>query len=121
MPRQRDEQLRLLHEDVARRQYHSRGPQRIADTLSKLMARRGYAQIESAGERDEVWRATVGQQLAQYTRVGNIRRGVIEVTVSNSAVLQELTFRKADLVRRIAKALPDQKIRDVRFRIGTLP
>ena len=45
---------------------------------------------------------------------------VVEVTVCNSAVLQELTFRKTELVKKIATALPDQKIRDMRFRIGTL-
>ena len=115
-----DEDIRHLHDEVARRQYHQKSPQRIADTLSTLMARRGYAQLESAGERDEAWKVVAGPQMAPHSRLGNIRRGVVEVTVCNSAVLQELTFRKTELIQKMSTALPDQKIRDMRFRIGTL-
>jgi hypothetical protein len=52
--------------------------------------------------------------------MGNVRRGVVEVTVSNSAALQELTFRKAELIARISAALPEQNICDIRFRVGML-
>ena len=38
----------------------------------------------------------------------------------NSAVLQELTFQKKQLLEKIVVALPDQKIRDLRFRIGVV-
>ncbi len=96
MPENRNDEIARLHEDVARRQYYQKNPQRIADTLSTLMARRGYAQLEAAGERDEVWKDAVGEQMAPHSRIGHIRRGVVEVTVCNSAVLQELTFRKAE-------------------------
>jgi predicted nucleic acid-binding Zn ribbon protein len=116
----RDEDIRELHEQVARRQYYQKSPQRIADTLSTLMARRGYAQLEATQERESAWKSAVGDPLACHTRVGNIRRGIVEVIVSNSAALQELTFRKAELMGKLATALPDQKIKDVRFRIGTL-
>ena len=58
--------------------------------------------------------------MASYSRLGNIRRGVVEVTVSNSTVLQELTFQKTELLKKITTALPDQKIRDLRFRVGSV-
>ena len=96
------------------------GPQPIADTLSVLLARRGYAFVEAAAEREGVWGAIVGAKIAQYSRMGNIRRGVLEVTVCNSAMLQELTFQKKKLLEKILVALPDQKICDVRFRIGVV-
>ncbi len=118
MPAKRENEIRQLHEEVARRQYYQKSPQRIADTLSTLMARRGYAQLEIAGERDEIWKAVVGKQMAPHCRIGNIRRGVVEITVCNSAVLQELTFRKAELIKKVSTALPDQKINNIRFRVG---
>ncbi len=116
----RDDEIRQLHEDVARRQYYQKSPQRIAETLSTLMARRGYGHVEAAGQRDEAWQRIVGEAMAAYSRLGNVRRGVVEVTVSNSAVLQELTFQKTELLQKITAALPDQKIRDVRFRVGSI-
>ena len=61
-----------MNSDSCTRMLHGgntiRGPQRIADTLSKLMARRGYAQMESAGERDEAWQTAVGSpDLSAYS------------------------------------------------------
>ena len=59
-------------------------------------------------------------KLAPHTRAGNVRRGVLEVIVANSAALHELSFVKAKVIKTLAKLAPDQKIRDVRFRVGTL-
>ena len=120
MRRPVDDEIRQLHDDVTRRQFYSKGPQPIAETLSVLLARRGYACVEAAAERDEAWKAVVGEKMAHYSRMGNIRRGVLEVMVCNSAVLQELTFQKKQLLEKIVVALPDQKIRDLRFRIGVV-
>ena len=109
MPQKRDDEIRQLHEDVARRQYYQKSPQRIADTLSTLMARRGYAHLKSSDAREEAWKTAVGAEMAPYTRVGNIRRGVVEVTVTNSAVLQELTFRKTSCSRRSPPPCPTER------------
>lgn len=112
-----DDEIQRLHAEVARRQYYDRRPRRIAEVLNTLIARRGYSELEAAGERDEAWKAAVGKPMSAYSRIGGIRRGVVEVTVSNSAALQELTFRKAELIRKISAALPDQKIHGMRFRV----
>jgi predicted nucleic acid-binding Zn ribbon protein len=115
-----EDELRLLQEEVRRKQYYQRHPQRIADTLSGLMARRGYAQEHSSEERDAAWRTAAGEAFARYSRPANLRRGVLEVTVANSAVMQELTFRKKQLLKELLQALPHLKIRDLRFRVGAL-
>ena len=115
-----EDDLRTLKEEVARKQYYQRSPQRIADTLSGLMARRGYAQERSTTERDMAWQQAVGGSFAKHSRPANLRRGVLEITVSNSAVMQELTFRKKKLLKKLLEILPNLKIRDLRFRVGTL-
>lgn len=97
-----------------------RGPQRVADILSELMARRGFARIRAAEAYEQAWRETAGTLLAQYSRVGNLRRGALEITVANSTLLQELTFQKADLLKRLTERLPDEGIRDLRFRLGSI-
>lgn len=120
MARQPGEELRRLQAEVARRQYAFRRPQAIRETLSMLLARRGYADVTGAAEREQAWRQTVGQPLAAYTRVGAVRRGVLEILVGNSAVMQELTLQKRQLLQDLNKAFPDQPIRDLRFRIGAV-
>jgi predicted nucleic acid-binding Zn ribbon protein len=95
-------------------------PQRIGDILSQLMARRGYARIQSGGACADAWREAVGPEMAQFTRATQVRRGVLEVFVSNSTMVQEIGFRKALLIERLAALLPDEHIRDLKLRVGPI-
>ena len=94
------------------------GPQQIGITIAELMARRGYGQVEWREQVWQVWQAAAGEQLASKCCLGQIRRGVVEVTVASSSILQELAFRKQELLRKMQHSLPNAKIRDLRFRVG---
>jgi predicted nucleic acid-binding Zn ribbon protein len=96
------------------------GPQPIASILSELMARRGYARVRSAAAYDTAWRAAAGPLAAEYSRVGALRRGRLDVVVANSTLIQELVFQKPDLLKTLAKLLPDEGIQDLRFRVGVI-
>jgi len=98
----------------------ARGPQKIANVLAELMARRGYGRVRAGEVYDQAWRDAAGSLLAQYTRVGTLRRGALEITVANSTLLQEVTFQKADLLKRLVGLLPNEGIRDLRFWLGTV-
>ena len=95
-----------------------RGPQQIGIAIAELMARRGYGQIEWREQAWQAWQAAAGEHLASQCCVGHVRHGVVEVTVASSSVLQELTFQKQELLRKIQHSLPSAKIRDLRFRVG---
>jgi predicted nucleic acid-binding Zn ribbon protein len=96
------------------------GPRPIGDVLANLMARRGYARVRSGGQCASAWQAAAGEALAECTRATQVRRGVLEVLVGSSTVAQEIGFRKADLIRRLAELLPDEKIRDLKLRVGPI-
>ena len=98
----------------------ARGPERIGDVLAQLTARRGFAGVRRSGQRETAWREAAGELAAHYSRVGPIRRGKLEVTVANSTLLQELSFQKPSLLKALAKLLPDETIRDLRFRLGAI-
>lgn len=95
-------------------------PQPIADVLAQLLARRGYARQSAAASCEAAWKEAVGNSLAKATRPGNIRRGALEVFVANSTLLQELVFQKTQLLDRLRQLLPDEGIRDLRFRVGAI-
>lgn len=97
-----------------------RGPQAIGNVLSELMSRQGFARVQSAGAYDDAWREAAGPLVAAYTRVGQLRRGTLEVVVANSTLIQELGFQKAKLLKTLAELLPDQGIENVRFRVGNI-
>ena len=96
----------------------ARGPQAIGDVLVQLMARRGFAGVRRAATCEEAWRQAAGELAAGYSRVGAVRRGTLEVLVANSTLLQELTFQKQTLLETLGELLPDEKIPDLRFRLG---
>jgi len=97
-----------------------KGPRKIADVLAQLMARRGFARTQAAASCEAAWREAVGELVVGFTRVGQIRRGKLEVTVANSTVVQELSFQKRAILRTLARLLPEDQIQDLRFRVGPI-
>ena len=92
----------------------------ILDAARDVFAKRGYAQVQAAAGCEAAWRSAVGEKFAPHTRPGNVKRGVLEVVVRNSATLQELAFMKVKIVKQLGELAPEHKIRDVRFRIGAV-
>jgi predicted nucleic acid-binding Zn ribbon protein len=95
-------------------------PKPIADILAQLMARRGYAREQSSASYTEAWKRAVGEPMNKFTQAGSLKRGALEITVANSVLMQELGFRKSELLATLEQLLPDQKIRDLRFRVGSV-
>jgi predicted nucleic acid-binding Zn ribbon protein len=91
---------------------------KIAEILSELDARRGYARIRTAATAEEAWREAVGPEFGGKSRPGPVKRGVLEVIVANSMLAHELQFQKEQIVKKLAELLPQEKIRDLRCRIG---
>ena len=98
----------------------AKGPEPIGDILAQLMARRGFARVRSGEACEAAWREAAGEFAARYTRVGCIRRGKLEVTVASSTLVQELSFQKRVLLEALARLLPDERIKDLRFRVGPI-
>lgn len=113
-------ELEYVCRDIADRQRYRRGPKGIAGLINDLMARQGYGQMRTANRCLEAWAGSVGEMMAGHTRPGNVRRGVLEVFVRNSALLQELTFQKKKILGELTRRAPELKIRDVRFRVGNV-
>lgn len=97
-----------------------KGAQPIGDILSELMAKTGFARVQSGDALAVAWRRAAGELAARYSRVGTVKRGKLEVVVANSTLLQELSFQKRALVQALAQVVPEQRIHDLKFRLGTL-
>jgi len=97
-----------------------RGPQHVSSVLAQLMARRGFARQQGAAACQEAWGRAAGPLAAEHSRAGSVRRGALEVIVANSTLLQELSFQKLHLLERLRELLPDEGIRDIRFRVGSI-
>lgn len=99
------------------RRFFARRPKQIGSVIAQVVQKRGYAQVRAGNEREEAWTQAVGE-LASATQVGALRRGTLEIQVTNSLLMQELTFRKEELIKKLQTALPDANIKQLRFRVG---
>ena len=109
---------------MSRRRFESdrtrkKDPQRLGDVVTQLMARRGYGQVISSEAIQTAWQSIVGP-LETQCLPGNIKRGVLEIIVRNSLVMQELTFQKESLLRELQANVPESNISDLRFKIGVI-
>lgn len=93
---------------------------RIGDVLSELMSRRGYARVQASVLYSQAWQEAAGELLARYTRVGKVRRGSLELVVANSTWMQEITFEKQAILKRLAQLLPEERIVELRMRVGPI-
>lgn len=103
----------------SRRQY-ARKPKKISDVVAQLINARGYGRVQSMEQFESAWEAAAGTALARSSRPGQLKRGVLEITAGNSAVVQELTFQKQQILTALRAQLPDTKIRDLRIRVGAI-
>lgn len=92
----------------------------MRQVLAELMTRRGYAAAEGAARLSAAWVEAAGEQMARFTRVNGLRRGMFEVTVVNSAIVQEFGFQKQTLLCAVRRLMPDVNIRDIRFKVGPI-
>jgi predicted nucleic acid-binding Zn ribbon protein len=111
---------RNFHQDYQRKSIRIPSPKPVREALSQLLSKRGYAQVQTAAGCEAAWREAVGPKIAGDTRPGSVKRGVLEVLVRNSAVVQLLAFEKTRIIKTLTKLIPDHKIRDVRFRVGAI-
>ena len=60
----------------------------------------------------------VGEPISSHTRPDTIRFGTLHVLVDNSAWLQQLTFLKPELMKKIERYLGEGVIKDIALRLG---
>jgi predicted nucleic acid-binding Zn ribbon protein len=97
-----------------------KGPQQLSQALRQLIALRGYARPRGDAQLQNAWRDAVGQPIAKQTRAVAIRRGVLHVSVSNSALLSELNgFHKQLLLGKLTEMHGDLKIKELKFKLDS--
>ena len=100
-----------------RRPSPANDPLSIGRLMSRLMARAGYDRERGSSAVADAWRAAVPEPLCGASRPGLVRRGVLDVSVSHSAHVQEFGFHKAAILARLRELVPDAGIRDIRCRL----
>ena len=91
-----------------------RGPQLLSDILGELIVVRGYNRAWTRRVLENAWNIAIGKPQCYQTRIGEVRHGVLNVTVAHSILLEELmAFRKAELVASLGSGALGTAIHDI--------
>ena len=98
-----------------------RGPHSLSDILGELIVVRGYSRAWARRVLENAWNIAVGEPHCYQTQIGEVRHGVLNVTVAHSTLLEELVaFRKAKLVASLRSGALGTAIHDIQFRVGSV-
>jgi hypothetical protein len=96
---------------------NSGGPRPIGSVMSRLMARTGYERVQATDGLAAAWGQAAPESLRGASSVGLVRRGVLEVFVTHSALVQEFGFHKREVLARLGELVPAEGITDIRCRV----
>lgn len=86
--------------------------------LSQLFALKGLANARGDAQLTETWKAVAGDRIAERTAVMGVHRGVLQIAVVSSAMMNELAaFHKGRLVSELKENHAELKIKDIKFRL----
>jgi predicted nucleic acid-binding Zn ribbon protein len=95
------------------------GPQRIGEFVKQFLKRAGLDRPARESALADAWGQALGDpRLAAHVRPGTIRNGVLRAVVDSPVVLQQLSFRRREIVKRLGELAPGAGVRDVRFVVG---
>lgn len=89
----------------------------MSSWVNQLLARRGYAQVSVNEAMTEVVTTVLGDGFKNEFQIGNLKGGKLHIYAADSVILQELNFRKREILQAIVQSFPDSKVSDIRFRI----
>ena len=92
-------------------------PEYIKDILGKVVKKLEAKKRGNKGEILKSWGDITGD-IASHARPVIIKQQVLTVEVDSSAWLYALNLKKRKILEDIKKAVGEEKIKDIRFKIG---
>lgn len=89
----------------------------ISQVLDRLFLEKGYANEQSRDELLTAWEQAVGPVLSSQSKVGMIKRGMLQIFAANEIIMSELDFQKAKALKSLQKSVPEMKIRGLKFHL----
>ena len=104
------------------RRKSANGVRPLGEALAAYMRASGVGKAIEQSSIERRWRAAVGEEIAEHTRAVRLDRGVLEVDVDSSALLQELSaFYRDKILASLRSGDHPLRVADIRFRVAVIP
>lgn len=98
----------------------AKSPEDIKNILDKVIVQ---IEAKAPGKKEVIlnaWQKSVGEKAAGHSRPVSIRKSVLTIEIDSSTWLYELNLKRKSILKDIKKELGEDKIRDIRFRMGDI-
>ncbi len=91
-------------------------PMQLSHLLQNLVRKKGFAEQSSGEKLEQIWKTTAGQRVAERSFVRRLKSGVLEIGVTNGAILEELNcYLRHELLPAIQQQHPEPPIDSLKF------
>jgi len=102
-------------------QEQKKEPVHIKSIISDVLKKYRNDKRTNLFEISEIWKSTVGPMIANDTRPWKIKGNELEVHVSGPSWLQQLSYMKNDIIKKLNESLGEQVIKSIRFSVAHIP
>lgn len=93
-------------------------PVRVADLLSGLFRGQPLEKRLREGRIWEVWKQAVGAQIAEKAQPAKFRDGTLTVNVASAPWMQQLTFLRQEMIRKLNGLLGEELVKEIYLKAG---
>ncbi len=90
----------------------------VRGLLRRIFIRHGLGEQFHEQEPLLLWEEAVGERVARLTAPLRARKGIIFIEAQNHVLAQELSLLKEGYIKRLNELLGEERVRDIRFRVG---
>ena len=111
---------RMRHRGKGRRKKNSKGPETLEAILSRWLKKNQINATLGREQIDRRWEDTVGMEIAEKTRVVDLRGGTLVVEVDSAPLLGELSaYYREEIIQTLRQGDDFPNLREIRFRAAT--
>ena len=89
----------------------------VSRVLDRLFLEKGYANEQSRDSLVQAWQDAVGQSLGGQSKVGQVKRGALQIYAANEIVRSELEYLKSKALASVQATLPEMKIQSLKIHL----
>ncbi|MBF0100598.1 MAG: DUF721 domain-containing protein [Desulfobacterales bacterium] len=90
----------------------------IGDVLQHVIKQYRYVDDTEISQVFRHWKSMVGKDIADITKPKSLDNHILTVLVNNSSDLYHLRFLKSDIIAKLNASLPNNIIKDIKFKIA---
>ncbi|MCA9034901.1 MAG: DUF721 domain-containing protein [Planctomycetaceae bacterium] len=91
-------------------------PRHLSSLVSNLIRRRGLTETSATASLDAHWKQVVGEEIGRHCWARGVKAGVLDIAVTNSAVLEQLrSFMHMDVLQQMQNRVPESNIKNLRY------